>query len=134
VAALGMAMSEWDHFWIANVVYLFDTAGNRALSHLRRALVPEGTLVLVGGEASDGKLLQGFDRQLRALLLSPFVGQRLVPLMSRESTENLEVLTALIEAGEVTPLLDRTYPLVEVADAVRHLEDGHARGKVVVTV
>ncbi|HEX5542382.1 MAG TPA: NAD(P)-dependent alcohol dehydrogenase [Micromonospora sp.] len=113
---------------------IIDMAGNRTLSHLRRALTPKGTLVLVGGVARDGKLLQGFDRQLRALLLSPFVSQKLAPLMSTESTENLEALTELIDAGKVTPVMGRTYPLVEVADAIRHIEAGHAQGKTVVTV
>jgi NADPH:quinone reductase-like Zn-dependent oxidoreductase len=109
-------------------------AGNRTLSHLRRALTPKGTLVLVGGEASDGRWLQGFDRQLRALLLSPFIGARLVPLVAPESAANLDVLRELIEAGEVTPVIDRTYPLVDVADAIRRIEDGHARGKLVITI
>jgi NADPH:quinone reductase-like Zn-dependent oxidoreductase len=113
---------------------IVDTAGNRTLSHLRRALTPKGTLVLVGGEASDGRWLQGFDRQLRALLLSPFIGARLVPLVAPESAANLDVLRELIEAGEVTPVIDRTYPLVDVADAIRRIEDGHARGKLVITI
>ncbi|MGC5020327.1 NAD(P)-dependent alcohol dehydrogenase [Micromonospora sp. DT47] len=111
-----------------------DTAGNRPLSPLRRVLTPKGTLVLVGGEASDGKWLQGFDRQLRALALSPFVGQRLVPLVAKESTQNLVALTGLIEAGQVTPVVDRTWPLAGAPDAIRHVKGGHATGKVVVTV
>ncbi len=113
---------------------VIDTAGNRPLSLLRRALTPQGTLVLVGGEASTGKWLQGFDRQLRALLLSPFIGARLVPLVSGQSAEDLEQLTELIEAGQVTPVIDRTYELAGAPDAIRHIEEGHARGKVVVIV
>ncbi|MEH0844418.1 NAD(P)-dependent alcohol dehydrogenase [Micromonospora sp. CPCC 205711] len=113
---------------------VIDTAGNRPLSRLRRVLTPKGTLVLVGGEASDGKWLQGFDRQLRALALSPLVGQRLVPLVAKESTQNLVALTELIEAGQVTPVVDRTWPLAEAPDAIRHVKGGHATGKVVVTV
>ncbi|WP_406074674.1 NAD(P)-dependent alcohol dehydrogenase [Micromonospora sp. NBC_01638] len=111
-----------------------DTAGNRPLSRLRRVLTPKGTLVLVGGEASDGKWLQGFDRQLRALALSPLVGQRLVPLVAKESTANLVALTEFIEAGQVRPVVDRTFSLAEVPDAIRHVEGGHATGKVVVTI
>ncbi|WP_446209852.1 NAD(P)-dependent alcohol dehydrogenase [Micromonospora sp. IBSANI012] len=111
---------------------IVDTAGNRTLTHLRRALTPTGTLVLVGGEAATGKLLQGFDRQLRALLLSPLVGQRLVPLVAKESSENLDALTALVDAGRLRPVLDRSWPLAEAADAIRHLRGGHARGKNVV--
>ncbi|MGK5444219.1 NAD(P)-dependent alcohol dehydrogenase [Micromonospora sp. URMC 105] len=111
---------------------IVDTAGNRALAHLRRALTPTGTLVLVGGEGATGKLLQGFDRQLRALLLSPLVGQRLIPLVAKESSENLDALTALVDAGRLRPVLDRSWPLAQVADAIRHVEAGHARGKNVV--
>ncbi|MGN9920394.1 NAD(P)-dependent alcohol dehydrogenase [Micromonospora palomenae] len=111
---------------------IVDTAGNRTLTHLRRALTPTGTLVLVGGEAATGKLLQGFDRQLRALLLSPLVGQRLIPLVAKESSENLDALTALVDAGRLRPVLDRSWPLAEAADAIRHLRGGHARGKNVV--
>jgi NADPH:quinone reductase-like Zn-dependent oxidoreductase len=113
---------------------VIDTAGNRSLSQLRRALAARGTLVLVGGEASTGKWLQGFDRQLRALLLSPFIGARLVPLMSGQSAEDLAVLTGLIEGGQVTPVIDRTYELAGAPDAIRHIQGGHARGKVVVIV
>jgi NADPH:quinone reductase-like Zn-dependent oxidoreductase len=113
---------------------VIDTAGNRSLSQLRRALTPQGTLVLVGGEASTGKLLQGFDRQLRALLLSPFIGARLAPLVSGQSAESLAELAGLIEGGHVTPVIDRTYGLAGAPDAIRHIEDGHARGKVVLIV
>ncbi|MEU3457376.1 NAD(P)-dependent alcohol dehydrogenase [Micromonospora sp. NPDC006766] len=113
---------------------VIDTAGNRSLSRLRRALTPAGVLVLVGGEAHGGRWLQGFDRQLRALALSPVVGQRLVPLMNKESTENLMALTALIETGQITPVVDRTWPLAGVPDAIRQLKGGHATGKSVITV
>ncbi|MFC4145787.1 NAD(P)-dependent alcohol dehydrogenase [Micromonospora mangrovi] len=113
---------------------VIDTGGNRPLSRLRRVLTPSGTLVLVGGEASDGKWLQGFDRQLRALALSPFVGPRLVPLVAKESTANLTALTELIEAGQVRPVVDRTFPLAGVADAIRHVGNGHTTGKVVITL
>ncbi|WP_446218633.1 NAD(P)-dependent alcohol dehydrogenase [Micromonospora sp. IBHARD004] len=113
---------------------VIDTAGNRTLSRLRRALTPKGTLVLVGGEASDGKWLQGFDRQLRALAVSPLVGQRLVPLVAKESTANLVALTEFIEAGQVRPVVDRTFSLAEAPDAIRHVEGGHATGKVVIAI
>jgi NADPH:quinone reductase-like Zn-dependent oxidoreductase len=112
---------------------ILDIAGNRSLAHLRRALAPRGTLVLVGGE-EGGRWFGGMDRPLRALMLSPFVGQNLRPLLSRERASDLEVLSELIEAGKVTPVIDRTYPLGEVADALRHLDSGRVRGKVVITV
>lgn len=113
---------------------VLDTAGNRSLAHLRRALAPRGTLVIVGGEGG-GRWLGGFDRQiLRAPILSLFVSQTLRPLTSKERSEDLVVLKELIEAGKVTPIIDRTYPLSEVPEAIRYLEEGHARGKVVITV
>lgn len=112
---------------------ILDTAGNRTLSHLRRALTPEGTLVIVGGE-EGGKWLGGVDRLLRALLLSPLVRQRLRSFIAAVRTEDLQYLKDLVEAREVTPVIDRTYPLSEVPEAVRYWESGQARGKVVITV
>jgi NADPH:quinone reductase-like Zn-dependent oxidoreductase len=113
---------------------VIDTAGNRPLSLLRRALTPRGTLVLVGGEHGGGRLLAGFDRQLRAPLLSLCVRQNLRALMAKERAEDLDALTRLIESGAVTPVIDRTYPLSEAADAIRYLADGHTAGKIAVTV
>jgi NADPH:quinone reductase-like Zn-dependent oxidoreductase len=113
---------------------IVDTAGRRSLSHLRRALARDGTLVIVGGEGG-GRWLGGFDRQiLRAPILSLFVSQTLRPLVSTENQEDLEVVRELIEAGKITPLVDRTYALSEVPRAIRDLEAGHARGKTVITV
>jgi NADPH:quinone reductase-like Zn-dependent oxidoreductase len=112
---------------------VLDIAGSRPLSQLRRALTPKGTLVIVGGEGG-GRWFGSTDRLLRALLLSPLVGQRLRGLFSTERREDLETLRELIEAGKVTPVVDRTYQLREVPEAIRRLEQGHARGKVAVTV
>jgi NADPH:quinone reductase-like Zn-dependent oxidoreductase len=112
---------------------ILDTAGRRPLSHLRRALTPTGTLIIIGGEGG-GRWLGGFDRSFRAAMLSPFVRQKLGMLISTERREDLLFLKELIEAGKVTPVIDRTYPLVEAPEAIRYLEQGHARGKVVVTV
>jgi NADPH:quinone reductase-like Zn-dependent oxidoreductase len=113
---------------------ILDTGGNRSVSHLRRALAPGGTLVLVGGE-EGGRWLGGFQRQiLWAPLLSRFGSQRLRSLTAAERTEDLLVLKELIEAGKVTPVVDRTYPLSEAAEAIRYMRNGHARGKLVVTV
>jgi NADPH:quinone reductase-like Zn-dependent oxidoreductase len=113
---------------------ILDTAGNRSLSQLRRALARRGTLVIVGGEGG-GRWLGGFDRQiLRAPVLSLFVSQTLSPFIAKEKSEDLVVLKELIEAGKVTPIIGRTYPLSEVPEAIRYLEGGHTRGKVVITV
>ena len=112
---------------------ILDTAGRRSLSYLRRALTPKGTLVIVGGEGG-GKLTGGFERQLRAALLSPFVGQRLRAVMSTERREDLRYLKDVIEAGEVTPVISKTYPLAEAAKALSDADEGHGRGKTVITV
>jgi NADPH:quinone reductase-like Zn-dependent oxidoreductase len=112
---------------------IIDTGGNRSLSELRKALVPKGILVLVGGE-TDGPLLGGFDRTIRAGLLSPFVGQQLRGLISTERAEDFDDLRVLIEAGKIAPVIDRTFALAEAAAAIRHLRDGHPRGKVVLAV
>lgn len=112
---------------------ILDAAGNRPLAHLRRALAPAGTLVVIGGEGG-GRWLGGVDRQLRALLLSPFVRQTLRPLFSTVTADDLRRLRELLEAGKVVPVIDRTWPLSEAAEAVRHLEAGHARGKVAIRV
>ena len=113
---------------------VIDTAGDRPLSLLRRAMRPRGTLVLVGGEHGGGRVLGGFDRQFRAPLVSMFVGQRLRGLVARERAEDLEAMTRLIESGDVTPVIDRTYALTDAPDAIHYLAEGHAAGKVVVTV
>jgi NADPH:quinone reductase-like Zn-dependent oxidoreductase len=112
---------------------ILDVGGNSSLARLRRALAPRGTLVIVGGE-TNGRWLGGTDRQIRALLLSPFVGQKLSTFVSSENHEDMIVLKELIESGKLTPVIDRTYPLDEVLEAIRYLEGGHARGKVVIIV
>ncbi|GAA2848097.1 NAD(P)-dependent alcohol dehydrogenase [Streptosporangium fragile] len=112
---------------------ILDIAGNRRLSRLRRVLTPRGTLVIMGGE-EGGRWFGGNDRQLRATLLSPFVRHRLRMLMSMQRERDLRTVAELIEAGQVTPVVGRTYPLDQAPDAVRHVGEGHARGKVVITV
>jgi NADPH:quinone reductase-like Zn-dependent oxidoreductase len=112
---------------------VLDTAGHRSLSRLRRALTPGGTLVIVGSEGR-GRWLGGFDRNLRAVALSRLVGQRLRMLASKPRQEDLQVLRELIEAGKVTPVIDRAFPLGEVPEAIRHMVEGHGHGKTVITV
>ncbi len=112
---------------------ILDIGGNSSLARLRRALAPRGTLVIVGGEGG-GRWLGGTDRQIRAMMLSPFVSQKLGTFVNKENHEDMLVLKELIESGKVTPVIDRTYPLSEVPEAIRYLEGGHARGKVVISV
>ena len=112
---------------------ILDIAGNPTLSRLRRALTPTGTAVIVGGE-EGGNLTGGMNRQFRALALSPLVRQRLTMLTPKEHATVLERLTELIEAGQVTPSIDRTYPLERVPEAMRQLEAGDVRGKIAITI
>jgi NADPH:quinone reductase-like Zn-dependent oxidoreductase len=112
---------------------ILDIGGNSRLSRLRRALAPKGTLAIVGGE-EGGKLIGGFDRQIRALLLSLFVRQRLTMVASKEHYADLEPLSQLIHAGKITPIIGQTYPLAEVPKAMRELESGRARGKTAITI
>ncbi|KUN30170.1 NADPH:quinone reductase [Streptomyces antibioticus] len=112
---------------------VIDTAGNRSLTRLRRVLAPRGTVVFVGGE-DGGPVVGGLDRLVRGLVLSLFVGQRLRPLFARTRQPDLLRLKALAETGAIAPVIDRIYPLEEAVAAVRHLESGHPRGKLVVTV
>ena len=99
---------------------ILDIGGNSSLSRLRHALTAHGTLVIVGGEGR-GRWI-GMDRQVRALALSPFVGQRLTMLGPKEHYTVLERLTELIENGQLVPVIERTYPLNDMPDAMRHLE------------
>jgi NADPH:quinone reductase-like Zn-dependent oxidoreductase len=112
---------------------ILDTGGNRPLRALRRALTRTGTLVIVGAE-TGGRWLGGLDRQLRAMALSPFVGQRLGTFVSSENAADLRALTELVESGAVTPVVDRAFPLAETPAAVRYLRAGRARGKAVIDV
>jgi NADPH:quinone reductase-like Zn-dependent oxidoreductase len=111
---------------------ILDMGGNRSLSQLRRALVPRGTLVLVGGEGGDRWI--GIGRSLQALVVSRFVSHKLRPVSSKPNQADLQLLKDLIERGKVTPVIDRTYPLSEAPDAIRYLHEGRARGKLVISV
>jgi NADPH:quinone reductase-like Zn-dependent oxidoreductase len=112
---------------------ILDTGGAATLSRLRRVLRPKGTLVIVGAE-TGGPWLGGLDRQLRATFLSLFVGQRLGTFIAKENYEAMLVLKGLIEAGKVTPAVDRAFPLSQVPAAIDYLRGGKARGKVVIAV
>jgi NADPH:quinone reductase-like Zn-dependent oxidoreductase len=112
---------------------ILDNVGNRPLSRLRRALTPAGTLVLNGGGA-PGHVFGPVAGILRAVVVNGLVRQRLRLIPHEQKREQLLTLTGLIEAGKLTPVLDRTYPLAETAEAMRRVEQGHARGKVIITV
>jgi NADPH:quinone reductase-like Zn-dependent oxidoreductase len=113
---------------------ILDNVGNRSLSELRRALTPKGMLIPNSNKGS-GRWLGGFLRRaVQALVVSPFVPQTLRPFAATGKREDLVVLKALIESGRVTPVIDRTYPLNEVAEALSHYGAGHARGKVIITM
>jgi NADPH:quinone reductase-like Zn-dependent oxidoreductase len=110
---------------------IFDIAGNTKLSRLRRALAPRGTLVIAGGE---GGRWTGVGRQLRALALSPLVRQRLTMFISRPRPADLDTLRQLAESGQVTPVIDGTFPLAEAPQAIRRLAAGQVRGKLAITI
>jgi NADPH:quinone reductase-like Zn-dependent oxidoreductase len=110
---------------------VLDIAGNPSLRQLRQALNPRGTAVFVGGE--DSGVITGMGRQVRGVLISPFLGQRLVILVTKERASDYERLTELIETGRIAPSLDRTYALDQVPHAMRLLEKGQVRGKIAIT-
>jgi NADPH:quinone reductase-like Zn-dependent oxidoreductase len=112
---------------------ILDIAGNTTLAGLRRVLTPRGTLVIVGGE-NGGRWLGGIDRQLRAIALSPFVRQRLTMLTPNENHSHLENVVKLLDGDRLAPVIERTYSLRETPAAMRHLEGGHARGKLVIAM
>ncbi len=112
---------------------ILDTGGHRSLAQLRRVLARRGRLVIVGSE-TGGRWLGGLERQIGALMLSPLVGQKLGSFVASENREDLLAVKQLIESGQVTPAIDRTYALSEVPAAIQYMKDGHARGKVVIAV
>jgi NADPH:quinone reductase-like Zn-dependent oxidoreductase len=112
---------------------ILQLAGTSSPADCRRALTPKGMLLLSSGE-SAGRWIGPVDRMLKAAVLSPFVGQRLASFLAKQSREDLQTVRELIEQGKLSPVVDRTYPLRETPEAIRHLEQGHARGKIVITV
>ena len=113
---------------------ILDMGGNRSLSQLRRVLSPRGTLVLVGGEGGGRWIGGAMGRSLRAVVMSPFVSQRLRMVLGVTRSEDLHVLSGLLETARVTPVIDQTLPLRKVPDALRLLSEGRTRGKIVITV
>ena len=114
---------------------IYDTVGNRSMRELRRALIPKGVAVMIGGGApGTGNWVGALVQPVKALLYSPFVSQKFVFFVADVTREDLSVIGELMTAGKVRPIVDRTYPLSQTADAIRYLEQGHARGKVVIAV
>lgn len=112
---------------------ILDIGGNSTLASLRHALTTDGTLVIVGGEGG-GRWFGGIDRQLRATTMSSFVHQKLGTFIATQKQEDLMFLKDLIESGKLTPVIDRTYPLADVPAAIRYLQEGRVKGKVVITI
>ena len=114
---------------------ILDNVGTQPLAGFRRVLVPKGICVMIGGGGpNDAGLIGPLARPVKALLLSPFISQKMGMMMAELNKKDLTVLSDLMQSGKVTPVIDRTYPLSQIAEAIRYLEQGHARGKVVITV
>ena len=111
---------------------IFDLVGNHPLSRLRRVLTPKGILVLASG--NGGRVLGPIGRILAGAVQNTFVSQQIRPLSAAASAADLEELTTLIDAGKLRPRLERSYPLAEAADALRHFGEQHARGKIGISV
>jgi NADPH:quinone reductase-like Zn-dependent oxidoreductase len=112
---------------------IFQLAGTLSPSECRSALTSDGTLVLSSGE-SEGRWIGPVDRVIKALVLSPFVSQKMASFTVKPNREDLQLLKQFIEDGTLTPVIDRTYPLAQVPEAIGYLEEGYARGKVVISV
>jgi NADPH:quinone reductase-like Zn-dependent oxidoreductase len=114
---------------------IYDTVGNRSFSDLRRALNPKGIAVLIGGGGPDGgRWIGALADPIKALFYSPFVSQKFKFFLAEIRKEDLAVMREMMESGKVKPVVDRTFALSQVPEALRYLEKGHARGKVVITV
>ncbi len=114
---------------------ILDNVANHSLLECRRALKPKGTYVLIGGGGTNDQGLIGpLANPIKAMLLSPFVSQKMGMMLAELNKKDLTILGDLMQSGKMTPVIDRTYPLSQIAEAIRYLEQGHARGKVVITV
>jgi len=114
---------------------ILDNVGNQPLSGFRHALTPKGICVLIGGGGpSDGRWVGPLARPVKALLLSPFISQKIGMMLAKPSKDDLNILTDLVQSGKVKPVIDRTYPLDQIREAISYLEQGHARGKVILAI
>jgi NADPH:quinone reductase-like Zn-dependent oxidoreductase len=112
---------------------IIDNVGNHTLSEYRQVLTPNGALVMVGGP-SDNPWLGPLTASVKAYFVSPFVSQKLIFMLADANQDDLNMLRDLMQAGKVTPVIDRQYKLAETAQAIGYLEQGHARGKVIIAV
>jgi len=114
---------------------ILDNVGTQPLSGFRRVLKPNGICVMIGGGGpNEGKWVGPMARPIKAMLISPFISQKMGMMMAQGNKDDLNILADLMESGKVKPVIDRTYPLSEIREAIRYLEAGHARGKVIITV
>jgi len=114
---------------------ILDNVANHSLLECRRALKSKGIYVLIGGGGTNDQGLIGpLANPIKAMLLSPFVSQKMGMMLAELNKKDLTILGDLMQSGKMTPVIDRTYPLSQIAEAIRYLEQGHARGKVVITV
>jgi NADPH:quinone reductase-like Zn-dependent oxidoreductase len=112
---------------------IVDNVGTHSLSEYRRVLNPQGALVMVGGP-NDGRWIGPLSASIKAMLVGPFVSQKLVFILAQLKQGDLDVLRDLMQTGKLTPVIDRRYKLSETAEAIRYIEEGHARGKVIITL
>jgi len=114
---------------------ILDNVPNHSLSEIRHSLTPNGKYVMIGGGGpNDSRWIGPFGRVIHTLVLSPFISQKMGMMMADPSQKDLTTLADMMQAGTIKPVIDRTYPLSQIADAIRYLEEGHARGKVIITV
>ena len=114
---------------------ILDNVGTQPLSGFRRVLKPNGICVMIGGGGpNDGRWVGAMARPIKAMVMSPFISQKIGMMMAQGNKDDLTTLADLMQSGKVTPVIDRVYPLSEIRDAIRYLEQGHARGKVIIIV
>jgi NADPH:quinone reductase-like Zn-dependent oxidoreductase len=114
---------------------ILDNVGTQPLSGFRSVLKPNGICVMIGGGGpNEGKWVGPMARPIKAMLISPFISQKMGMMMADGNKDDLNILADLMQSGKVTPVIDRTYPLSEIREAIRYLETGRARGKVIITV
>ena len=114
---------------------ILDNVGTQPLSGFRRVLKPKGICVMIGGGGpNDAGLIGPLARPIKTMLMSPFISQKMGMMMAELNKKDLTILGDMMQSGTVKPVIDRTYPLSQIAEAIRYLEQGHARGKVVITI